>query len=526
MRPEARVNTSTPRRLPAILGLLLALGLFTTLGSLPLFDLDEGAFSQATQEMRQSGNYAATTLNGEPRYDKPIGIYWLQAASVTLFGVTEWAFRLPSALAGLLWAIVFWRFIAPRLGRNAAHWGVAMLLGSLGTSIIVQAAIADALLNLLLTLSMLDIYRHFESPKRATSLRVYLWMGLGFLVKGPVAIAIPLLVSGLFYASQGKARAWRHAVLEWRGWLVLVAVITPWLMAVYQAQGWGFFIGFFGEHNLGRFTETREGHGGSLLYYFWALPLVLMPFSGLFLSALRNYRLLWDAPLTRFALLWAAVVFGLVSLSATQLPHYVLYASPAFFLLALTQIRDDGPAWSSGYLPGLWIITLASLPLVLPFVDTSGMRAYDAAVIRLAETQADTGSRIVSVALIVGVLFLLSRMRARAASTLAGMAALQWVAVHLLVLPLLASAQQSPVKEAGRIAADHQRPAVMYGLRMPSFSVYSGQTTPRRAPHAGELALVRTDRTPDICLQNSCTTLYARGGIRLIEVGADPLTIP
>lgn len=520
------MTTSFLRTTPATLWLLLALGLFATLGSLPLFDLDEGAFSQATQEMRHSGNYAATTLNGEPRYDKPVGIYWLQAASVALFGVSEWAFRFPSALAALLWAGVFWQFIDTRLGRTRAHWGAVMLLGSLGTSIIAQAAIADALLNLLLTLSMTDLYREFEAPSRKQRLRIYLWMGLGFLVKGPVAVLIPLLASGAFYALSGKIREWSRGLFEWRGWLVLLAVVAPWLLAVYNAQGWDFFVGFFGEHNLGRFTHTREGHGGSLFYYLWALPLVLMPFSGLFIAALGHARHLWKEPLYRFALIWSAVVFLLVSVSATQLPHYVLYASPAFFLLALTQIRDGGHPWVFGYIPALWIALLASLPFVLPFVDTSGMRPYDAAIVQLAASEAETGSRVLALSIVVGVLILAARVRSHALGTLAGMAALQWVTVHLLVLPLLAGAQQAPVKKAGLIVAERHQTAVMNGLRMPSFSVYAGQTTPRREPHVGELALVRTDRTPDICLQNNCTTLYARGGIRLLEVGPAKPQVP
>src|SRR4029079_18074679 len=76
----------------------VALSLFLRLGDAPLFDVDEGAFSEATLEMFPRGEFLLTYLHGEPRYDKPILIYWLQAASVSLLGVSELAFRLPSAL--------------------------------------------------------------------------------------------------------------------------------------------------------------------------------------------------------------------------------------------------------------------------------------------------------------------------------------------------------------------------------------------------------------------------------------------
>ncbi|MCQ8780467.1 hypothetical protein NQU49_28115, partial [Escherichia coli] len=55
------------------------LGFWSNLWAVPLFDLDEGAFSQATREMLAAGQWLTTTLNGEPRYDKPILIYWAQA---------------------------------------------------------------------------------------------------------------------------------------------------------------------------------------------------------------------------------------------------------------------------------------------------------------------------------------------------------------------------------------------------------------------------------------------------------------
>ena len=61
---------------------------FWMLGAAPLFDVDEGAFSQATLEMFQRGDFLSTYLNGQPRYDKPILVYWLQAALVLLLGPT------------------------------------------------------------------------------------------------------------------------------------------------------------------------------------------------------------------------------------------------------------------------------------------------------------------------------------------------------------------------------------------------------------------------------------------------------
>ena len=81
---------------PLLLLFIYLIGLDQSL----LFDVDEGAFTEATREMLVSGDWLHTTLNGIDRFDKPIGVYWLQAISSFIFGNNEFAFRLPSALSG------------------------------------------------------------------------------------------------------------------------------------------------------------------------------------------------------------------------------------------------------------------------------------------------------------------------------------------------------------------------------------------------------------------------------------------
>ena len=92
-------------------GALALLGLFLLgLNQALLFDVDEGAFTEATREMLLSGDWGHTTLNGLDRFDKPIGVYWLQAISASVFGFNEFAFRLPSALSGWLASLALARF--------------------------------------------------------------------------------------------------------------------------------------------------------------------------------------------------------------------------------------------------------------------------------------------------------------------------------------------------------------------------------------------------------------------------------
>src|ERR671938_1608090 len=139
---------------------------FWMLGAAPLFDVDEGAFSQATLEMFERGDFLSTYLNGEPRYDKPILVYWLQALGVALFGPTEWAFRLPSAICASAWALATYLFAKRFYGAERALLAAVVLATSLGVFVIGRAATADALLNVLIAASMFSAWLHLSTGER------------------------------------------------------------------------------------------------------------------------------------------------------------------------------------------------------------------------------------------------------------------------------------------------------------------------------------------------------------------------
>src|SRR5919106_1237424 len=144
----------------------VAASFFWMLGAAPLFDVDEGAFSQATLEMFQRGDFLSTYLNGQPQYDKPILVYWLQAAAVALLGPTEWAFRLPSALSASGWAAMTFFFVRRFYGVGRAALAAVVLATSLGVFIIGRAATADALLNMLIAASMFSAWLHLSTGER------------------------------------------------------------------------------------------------------------------------------------------------------------------------------------------------------------------------------------------------------------------------------------------------------------------------------------------------------------------------
>jgi 4-amino-4-deoxy-L-arabinose transferase-like glycosyltransferase len=144
---------------------LLSLYLVRLAGA-PLFDVDEGAFAEASREMLTSGDWGHTTLNGADRFDKPIFIYWCQAALMALIGPYDWVARLPSALAVLAATFGVWRFASKQWGDEAGQRAAFMLGSSLGLLAIGRAATADGMLNALLIAMGLCVVRTGPTHQR------------------------------------------------------------------------------------------------------------------------------------------------------------------------------------------------------------------------------------------------------------------------------------------------------------------------------------------------------------------------
>ncbi|RZI42880.1 glycosyltransferase family 39 protein [Herbaspirillum sp. HC18] len=499
---------------PIALALALFLGLLLNLHAVPLFDVDEGAFSEATREMLARGDYVTTWLNGQPRFDKPILIYWLQALSVSLFGINEFAFRLPSALAGIGWVLAVLAFARRHGGRETGFAAALIAATTLGLGIIGRGAIADALLNFFLALSMFDIYRYMENPQPRFRYRTWLWMALGFLTKGPIALLIPFAVSAIAFLLHGKHKLWWRAVLDPAGWLILLAVAGPWYLLEYQRQGQAFIDGFFMRHNVERFRGTLQGHGGGILYYLPALLLLLLPYTGLFLRMLPALREWRRTPLATFLWSWFLFVLAFFSLSGTKLPHYLLYGiTPLFILMALH--RDSLRSHLLAFGPPVFLLCLAlGLPSLLqwasPRIDSGFYREM------LARRDMFDAAYYALVALALsGTLALAFASRNAVWQRLVATGLLCSAAVSGIILPAIGELQQGAVKEAAAIAKQSGLPVATWQINLPSFSVYlDAVPKPFIPPGNGELVFTRVDRMLPL---DPANIIYRKGGVVLVR---------
>jgi hypothetical protein len=317
---------------------------FVGLGAHGLFDADEPAYAQAAREMGERGDWVTPTFNGRPRFDKPALFYWLILASYALFGVTEFAVRCWSALAGV--GVTLFVAAAARrwFGPPADLWAGLAFSTSLLTALLARAAVTDMLLTLCVTgaiLAGLEAMDGGEDRGRRWARLLWIGMGLAVLVKGPVGLLIPALALGPMLLLRRELRAGIRRLAPWEGPVLLLLLVAPWYALVLAANGWAFIEGFILKHHLTRYAGVVSSHAGPVWFYLPVLLVGFFPWSAYLPAALwrawRAVKAREVAPPPARAIVacasWVVGVFLFFSLAGTKLPSYLFPAFPAMALL-------------------------------------------------------------------------------------------------------------------------------------------------------------------------------------------------
>ena len=340
---ESRLNSRTTLALS--LGLLLltaALLFFAGLGRFPLLEPDEGRNAEVGREMMASGDWITPHFNGFAYLDKPAVYFWMVAASLETFGVSEGAARVPSALMAAATLLLVW-FLARRMFGDAAGLRAGIIFAACPLALMLaREVITDMTLTFFVTLTMVAFWLLEESNfgRPWFNTLMFAAMGVAVITKGFVGILIPLIAILIYEAARGRWQEWLRLRWGW-GLLVFLAVALPWFIAVSMRNP-GFPRYAFWNESLKRFATGAARRRGGILYY---LPVFLggfFPWSLFLLLAgwnrLRRWRELKQEagrPIL-FLLSWAAWVFVFFTLSHSKLPTYFL---PAIIPLSILMGR-------------------------------------------------------------------------------------------------------------------------------------------------------------------------------------------
>ena len=380
------------KRGTVLLFLAIAAVYFFGLGHLPLLGPDEPRYAQVAREMFLRHDLITPTLGGHTWFEKPALLYWMMILSFKLFGVSEWAARLPSAISGVLTVaavfVVGRRVEADRDPGNElqgyAFWSALAAATTLGIVAFSRAASFDIVLTMTTTWALafyilydLDEELSYsggdEKPRNWFLAGFYAFIGLSLLAKGLVGIVIPVGVLGVYHLFQRRLPG-RHLLISlvW-GLPLALTVAATWYAPVIRRHGWPFIDQFFIQHHFARYISNKYHHAQPVYYYLLVVPLLALPWTVFLIDALLQFKSwFWravatvgdraDDPLNRlmvFALAWFLFPLIFFSFSSSKLPGYVLPMLPGAALMVGTQLgrlRADAGRWQLKTTAALYLL--------------------------------------------------------------------------------------------------------------------------------------------------------------------------
>ncbi|GBR67646.1 ArnT family glycosyltransferase [Gluconobacter kanchanaburiensis] len=423
---------------------------------LPPLDRDEPRYMEASEQMLLSHNFIDVRFQDKPRYLQPAGIYWLEAASTSatekLFGPSilrkTWPYRIPSLLAATIIVPMTAWIGATLFGGTTGLMAAGLLMVS--TLFVAESHMATIDTVLLLDILSIEaaLLRAFMDrlKNRPTPLRVavayWLALGVGLMLKGPV-VFIPGFGTPLALWLMERDRSWWTRLRPRWGWLIMLAVVIPWCLAIEIISGGDFFARAVGRNFLGKVAHGQEAHGLPPGFHLLVFGLAFWPGS---LFAVLAIPSIWQnrkLPQVRFLLSWIVPHWLVFELIATKLPHYVLPTYPAIAILAAAGLMAwpsySAPRWAK-ILFGLYGVLWALIGLVLCLGGSVTLYKLEHSF-SLSGLLALGGSLPL---LLCSIFMLMKQQRRQAAFCAMGAAVIAHAGLFLGIIPQLQTIRLSP----------------------------------------------------------------------------------
>jgi len=260
-------------------------------------------------------------------------VFWVTSFFYKLFGDNEFTSRIGIVFFGLSNLIVLFFFAKRLFDKKTAI--LSMLILGLSFQYLIQSRIIymDVPLTFFISLSLYFFYLGYHDNRKN-----YLWMGLalglGTMVKGPVALGLPCLIY-IFYLGFFKFFKEFRYKWTWLAALIYFATVLPWHILLYINYGQDFLNVLFGYHMFERYTDVIVSSGGPIYYYIIMIVVGLFPWSvfipWIYPSIKNNWQEEKDK--FRFLLIWFAIIFVFFTIAKTKLPGYILPSYPVFAIL-------------------------------------------------------------------------------------------------------------------------------------------------------------------------------------------------
>ena len=380
---------------PKVFAALTILAYFLHLGLNNIWTPNESFYAEAVREMLESGNYLELFYNYEPRFNKPPLLYWLMALSASIFGLSEWAIRLPVALMGL--GSVYLTYLIGRFLDGEKLGVLAGVVMAFSFQFVINARYGSPAvpLTFFFTLTVYFFLKAYHRQAINYLGLAYIALGLTMLMKGyPYLIVISLII-GLYVLLDTQ--------FQWRNFWSKIAWLKPWLglpLAIGIGMSWIIYMGLtYGQEFYEVFINETYGRAftrkASLkpFFYFEAnlwgfLPYSIPFFVGLGYLIFTRFRDFGASKSLRFGCSWFMVMLVVFTIAKGKIPTYFIQGHPgmslmtAFFILQLKPIQARWRIWYNlqFWIPGIAFVLLG---IVIIFLVKASFFLYPLAILPL-----------------------------------------------------------------------------------------------------------------------------------------------
>ncbi len=340
------------------------------LGHVHLFDWDEINFAECAREMVSSGNYATVTIDYLPFWEKPPLFIWMQAISMKVFGINEFAARFPNVLAAIFTALSLVYHGAKQHSLKLGLWWAAFFIGSFLPNVFFHSGIIDPWFNLFIFNSIAFYFSGISTVRARDFLLAGILAGLAVMTKGPVAI---ILIGASLFIFHLTTKFKSFPKIRFLGLTILVTLFISllWFLMLLMS-GHREIIGQFLDYQVRLFQTKDAGHGGPFYYHWIVLLLGCFPASFFAISALFRKES-YQNPFNKIILIAGLFTLILFSIVQTKIIHYSSFCY--FFLTyfaAFQVVQNTERLRISIWITLIYLFVIGSCICIIVYLHVNG----------------------------------------------------------------------------------------------------------------------------------------------------------
>lgn len=362
---------------------------------IPLMDIDASQYASISREMIERNSFLQIYDQGQNYLDKPPLLFWLSALSMQIFGIYDWAYRLPSILVLMAGIYATYEFAKMHYGNTIGQLSAMVLASSQAVFLISHDVRTDTMLMGWVILSIWQLSLWFQNNQWKNFVLAFVFIGLGMMTKGPIALMVPGLAFSIHFA---LLRQWKQ-FFRWEyiiGIIIIAIILLPMCIGLYQQydlqpgklingqpiqSGLRFY---FWTQSFGRYTGENFYHEMSHFTFllenmFWSfLPWIFIFLPALFLLLKQLIQQKFKPSLEQeyISLGGFLLTYLILARSQAQLPHYIFVVYPLAAIITaklLYQLFFEGQLqklakylfyWHAFIFAILWIAIIAITSLV------------------------------------------------------------------------------------------------------------------------------------------------------------------